>query len=97
MREYQVKKGIEISADYIANLTKEVLGNAEIIQDHVIASYPGIKKIDLYTDGKKLFAQTENDPDATNLLQTVRIFNTLIERITGYSSKERKKHFSKTK
>lgn len=97
VREYPVRKGIGISRDQILRLTKEIVGNAEIEGEHVIASYPGLKRIELYTDGKKLYAETENDPSASDPMQAVKTFNVLIEKITGYTSKERKKVMSKIK
>lgn len=94
-REYPVKKGIKLSKDYILEKTKEIAGDARIEGDHVITSIPGMKAIDFSTDGKVILAQTEADPSAKDVSNTISTFNKLIENLTGFSSKERKKKFSK--
>ncbi len=94
-REYPVKKGIKLSVEYLLEKAREVDGNASVQGDHVIASIPGMKSIDLSTDGKGLLAQTEADPESKDFSKTIGLYNKLIEDITGYSSKERKKKFSK--
>lgn len=94
-REYPVKKGKNISPDYILEETKKLAESAEIKGEHVIAKIPGMKLIDLYTNGKNLFAETEMDPGHKDFSQTIKLYNQLIENLTGYTSKERKKKFSK--
>ena len=94
-REYPVKKGIKISRDYIAEKAKGTASNVNIDGDEVICSIPGIKRISLRTDGKNLFVETVNEEKPENPMMTVSLFNKLIEDITGFSAKERKKKMSK--
>lgn len=94
-RIYPVKKGINPTNEYLLETVKEVTGTGEIKGDHVICSIPGIKVIDIAREGKNISVTTENDSDNKDPLGTVRAFNNLMEKITGYSSKERKKKFSK--
>ncbi len=94
-REYPVKKGISITAEYILEKTKEIADDARIENGHVLASIPGMKVVDLYSNGKNLLAQTEADPAAKDFSNTIATYNKLIENVTGFSSKERKKRFSK--
>lgn len=94
-REYPVKRGIKMSPEYILEVTEKLADSAEIKDDHVIASMPGMKVVDLYTNGKTLLAETETDTTYKDFAQTIKLFNQLIEDITGYNSKERKKRFSK--
>ena len=95
VREYPVKKGIKINAGYIAESAEGIAEEIRIEGEHVLARIPGMKKIELYTDGKKLLVETETDESAKDYSQTVRIYNDLIEKLTGYNSKERKKRLSK--
>ena len=97
MREYPVKKTIKISNDYIIDIVKSEFGDYKVLNGHIISSYPGLKKLELWTDGKKLYAETGTDTEYTNPSETIRKFNDLLEEITGYNSKERKKLFSKSK
>ena len=94
-RTYPVKKGISITPEYLLEKAKELTGNGEIKGDHVICSLPGIKTVEMSPEGKNLSISAENDPDNKDPLGTVKAFNQLLESVTGYSSKERKKKFSK--
>ncbi|SMD30494.1 DUF5611 family protein [Picrophilus oshimae] len=95
VRDYPVKKNIKISKEFIYETVKNVTGNAEILNDHIKSSYPGMKSMDLWTDGKKLYAETETDRDYNNPMETIKTYNELIEKLTGYTAKERKKLLSK--
>ncbi|MEM0155475.1 MAG: DUF5611 family protein [Thermoplasmataceae archaeon] len=96
VREYPVKKGTKLSLEYIRDKAKGVTGNARVDGDHVHSSCPGLSDIDLSTDGKKLLVETASDSIRENAAMAISIYNTLIEEITGYNSKERKKLMSKT-
>jgi hypothetical protein len=94
-REYPVKKGREITGEFLLEKAKAVTGNGESKDGHVTCTIPGLKVIDLYFNGKNLEVVTETDHTHSDPLETVRIFNKLIEETTGFSSKERKKKISK--
>jgi len=97
MREYPVKKTIKMNNEYIIDIVKSEFGDYKVLNDHIISSYPGLKKLELWTDGKKLYAETETDMEYKNPMETLKKFNDLIEKLTGYDAKERKKFFSKLK
>ncbi|MCL4480080.1 MAG: DUF5611 family protein [Candidatus Thermoplasmatota archaeon] len=94
-REYPVKKGFKTDPESIlqAAVSEGVKGKIE--KDHVLLSLPGISLIDIFMDGKHLMVETKNDASFSDPMTAIRGFNTLIEKITGYNSKERKKKFSK--
>lgn len=94
-REYPVKKGMKIDLDVIAEQAKEIFGNGRVSNDHILAKTPGLEKIDVFTDGKKLFVTTESSKDSTEYESAVKLYNKFLEKVTGYSSKERKKKVSK--
>lgn len=94
-RTYPVKKGVGTDPDTLAKHAKEVAGNAEVKGNHVVCSIPGIKVIEIFPEGKNLVVETENDSANSNPMETIRMFNDLIEAVTGFSSKERKKRLSK--
>lgn len=95
-REYPVKKGIKISAELISDIAKEVFGNAKVNDSHVISKTPGLDKIEAFTDGKKFYVTTETSKDAKEYENAIKLFNVFLEKVTGYSSKDRKKKMSKT-
>ncbi len=94
-RTYPVKRGVSIEPNELLSRVKESIGNGEVKDGHVFCSIPGIKLIEIYPDGKNLAVNTENDPDNPDPMKTIKVFNDLIEKATGYSSKERKKRLSK--
>lgn len=94
-RTYPVKKGFSIEPKELLDRVKEATGNGELKDGKVLCTLPGIKLIEMFPDGKNLAVNTENDSNSSDPLKTIRLFNDLIEAATGYSSKERKKKFSK--
>lgn len=94
-RKYPVKRGIDTSSEAILERVKGFCGNGSIENEHVLCSIPGLKKIDFYKEGKVIMVETETDPSSTNPMETVKQFNRLIEEVTGFNSKERKKRLSK--
>ena len=94
-RNYPVKKGIKLSPEYVLEKAMEIAHDAKISGDHVLCSIPGIRSIDMAISGKELIVETVNEEKPQDPLETVRIYNKLIENITGLSSKERKKKMSK--
>lgn len=95
-REYPVKRGVKMSLDSLSDASKEIFGNAKKSNDHIIAKTPGLDKIDMFTDGKKLFVTTESSKDSKDYAEAVKLYNVFLEKVTGYNAKERKKKASKT-
>ncbi len=95
MRMYPVKKTIKVSKAYLIEILKSKGMEFEEDGEHIISSSPGLKKIELWTDGKKLYVETETDTQYNNPQETIKFFNGLLENLTGYTTKERKKLISK--
>ena len=95
-RTYPVKKGVSVSPEALLQRAKELTGNGSDENGHIVCTIPGLKRIEMYQDGKNLLVETETDPNNPAPMETIRQFNNLIEAVTGFSSKERKKRFSKT-
>ncbi|MHB1811779.1 MAG: DUF5611 family protein [Thermoplasmataceae archaeon] len=94
-RDYPVKKGFDISLETIASRCREFSSDVKVSQRSVELTIPGIKRLEISISGKNLAIETENDPDFKDFSQTIKMYNSLVESITGYSSKERKKKFGK--
>ena len=94
-RKYPVKRGVDVSPEALLEKVKAFTGNGSKENESVLCSIPGLKKIEFYKEGKFLMVETETDPSSANPMETVRQFNNLIEEVTGFNSKERKKRLSK--
>ncbi|MEM0158044.1 MAG: DUF5611 family protein [Thermoplasmataceae archaeon] len=95
VREYPVKKGFKSDLETIYSVAKEVVGKAEISGETVITSIPGLRKIEIRPGKSSVLVETEPDSASPDPLRTVHTFNELIEKITGFSAKERKKKMTK--
>ncbi len=95
VRAYPVKKGIKMENGYIESILKDFTMEIRRENDHIISSFPGLSMIEIWTDGKKLFISTETDTNYKNPHETLKKYNDLIEKLTGYNAKERKKLMSK--
>ncbi len=95
LREYPVKKTIKLSKEYIVETSRQFSDDVREENGSVILSIPGISKIEIRINGKKIEVDTSGYEKNTDGLNTVSIYNNLIEKLTGYSAKERKKLISK--
>ena len=95
MRTYPVKKTVNVSISTIEDVLKSYNMEYKENNGHILSSYPGLKKLELWADGKKLYAETETDKEYRNPGETIKFYNELLEKLTGYTSKERKKLMSK--
>lgn len=95
VRSYPVKKGHKVDLDALLKIVKETATSASIKGDKIIAKLAGMKRLEIWSDGKSILCETESDPAAKNATDTIKKFNHLIESITGYSAKERKSLASK--
>jgi hypothetical protein len=94
-REYPVKKGFKTDPESLIKAAESLGVKGKIENGHVLLSIPGISKIDIYMEGKSLMVETKNEDAFPDPMAAIRGFNALMEKITGFNSKERKKKFSK--
>ncbi len=95
MREYPVKKTIKLSKDHILEISRQFDDKAKDSGDSIIMSLPGISRVEIRISGKGIAVETseyQNDADKT---RSISLYNALIEKLTGYSAKERRKFLSK--
>jgi len=66
---------------------------ADVKEDNgkLILNYGAFKKLTVWLDNKKLFADTESNRDAADdvILDTNKRYRVFLEEATGYSAKER--------
>ncbi|BAB59301.1 hypothetical protein [Thermoplasma volcanium GSS1] len=95
MRDYPVKKGIANTLESIADLLSGMGYQFSIEGDIIVTSLPGISRIEIKPEKRKLLVNTSDYSDGVDKLQIIKNYNDLIEKLTGYSAKERKKMMTK--
>lgn len=97
MQEYPVKRGFTKDLDTtIIEGLKECFGTeAQRTGDHYQISYGALTLLDISigSGGKTVIVTTESDKDATDevILDTNRRFRRYLDRVTGFTTKERVK------
>ena len=97
MRRYDFKRGHRKSEGDIEAIMRELFGNVNLENGKLNSEYKGLEKITVWIDNKKLAVETRprNVSDA-EAIDTLKIWNEFLYRVTGYTSKERKKKMSKS-
>jgi len=95
MRDYDVTRGLakNLEGDGLRGIAAEAFGTAEVRDGKVVASFGAIERLTAWTDGKRLYVDTEmkmGTPDGIST-DTIRAYNRFLEKATGYTGKERSK------
>ncbi len=99
MRDYELKKALakNLEGDGLRQIAAEIFGGAGIDGTKIIVSYGALERMVAWTDGKKLFvemAMKTGVPDHV-ATDTIKAYNTFLEKATGYTAKERSKKAQK--
>jgi hypothetical protein len=100
MQEYEVRRGHQenIEPSKLRQHMQDIFGKVEEKEGKLVSTFGALKEIAAWP-GKKniLFVDTKMDPTVHDdvALQTIRAYNTFLERATGYSAKERGKRAQK--
>jgi len=99
MRDYELRRGVgkTLEGDGLRKIAVDVFGEAGVDGQSVIVSFGALEKLVAWTDGKRLFVETtmtSGVPDHV-ATDTIKAYNTFLERATGYSAKERGKRTQK--
>ena len=100
MQEYEVRRGHQenIEPAKLKAHMQEIFGNAQEKDGKMVSSFGALKEIAAWS-GKKnvLVVDTKMDTSVGDdlALQTIRAYNTFLEKATGYTSKERGKRVQK--
>jgi hypothetical protein len=95
MRDYELKRGIAktLEGDGLRTIAAEIFGQAGTEGNQILVAFGAIEKMVAWTDGKRLFVDTvmkTGVPDHV-ATETIKAYNTFLERATGFSAKERSK------
>jgi len=99
MRDYDLKRGIGrvLEGDGLRKIASDIFGAATTDGGKIVVSFGALERMVVWSDGKRLFVETEMKPGvpddvATN---TIKAFNRFLEKATGYTAKERSKRAQK--
>jgi hypothetical protein len=99
MRSYNIKRGHfrHIEGQKLHELVVESFGNADKKDDKISTSFGAIEKLDVWTDGKLLFVDTNMNTtvDEETAVKTRKRFYEFLEKATGYTAKQRAKKAQK--
>jgi hypothetical protein len=99
VQEYDIRRGFQenIEPDKLKALMKESFGNAEEKDGRLVSSFGALKELAAWPEKKALRVETKMDPTVANDVaqETIRAYNSFLEKVTGYNSKERGKRLQK--
>ncbi len=95
MQKYDVRKGLEgnIEMARLKELVSQSFGGSSEEQGKVTASFGALAKFIAWGEDKSLCVETLMRTDVPNEVaaETIKRYNSFLERATGFNSKERKK------
>jgi len=95
MREYDLRRGVgkTLEGDGLRKIAAETFPEAGTDGDKVLVSFGAIERMVAWTDGKRLFVDTVMRTGVPDHLatETIKAFNSFLQRATGYTAKERSK------
>jgi len=98
--DYDIKKGnyANIEGEGLRNIAELAFGNVEIKGDMVCASFGALESLEAKIVSKTTISintkmRTDVSSDIAN--ETIKRYNTFLEQVTGFSSKERRSRLQK--
>ena len=97
MRLYNFKRGHRKAMEEIKEIMKELFGEVREENEHLVSTYLGLERIEVWFQEKKLAVETTSRRVSSEDAQkTLKAWNDFLFRVTGYTAKERKKKMTKT-
>ncbi|MDE1819573.1 MAG: DUF5611 family protein [Euryarchaeota archaeon] len=95
MQKYPVSPKVvkSLSLSTLQSVLQEVFGNGSTEEPFAHASFGALKDLKVGFEGKSMLVETVMDPTVPSEVQqeTIRRYNSFLERATGYTAKERAK------
>lgn len=99
MQEYEIRRGLQgnIEPDKLRASMQELFGNVQERDGRLVSSYGALKELQAWASKKALCVDTKMDTSVSNEVaaDTIKAYNTFLEKVTGYSAKERGKRAQK--
>ena len=98
--DYEVKKGHgkELEGNGLLKMTEEVFGSAKIEGDMVVSKYGAMTSLEAKVKDKAtVIINTTTDAKASIEVaaDTIKQYNSFLEKVTGFTSKERRTRLQK--
>ncbi len=86
-----------MAPDKLKATMQEIFGNVEDKDGKLVSTFGALRPLTAWPDKKSLCVETQMVRDVSDeeAMQTIKAYNTFLERITGYTAKERGKRAQK--
>ncbi len=100
MQEYEVRRGHQenVEPTKLKAHMQKIFGNVQERDGKLLSSFGALKEISAWSSKKNALAvETKMDPSVADDIaqQTIKAYNTFLERATGFTAKERGKRAQK--
>lgn len=99
MQEYEVRRGQgeNVAPDRLKATMQDVFGSVEEKEGRFVTTFGALKPLVAWASKKNLCVDTQMDPTVSDEIagSTIKAYNIFLERVTGYSAKERGKRAQK--
>jgi hypothetical protein len=99
MQEYEIRKGLQenLHPEKLKTLMREIFGNVLEKDGKFVSSFGALKEINAWPSKKNLAVEMKTDPSVGDDVaqNTIKAYNTFLEKATGYTAKERGKRAQK--
>lgn len=99
MQEYEMRKGFQenLQPEKLKTLMQEIFGNVLEKDGKFTSSFGALKEINAWPSKKDLAVEMKTDPSVGDDVarNTIKAYNTFLEKATGYTAKERGKRAQK--
>jgi len=99
MQEYEVRRGQaeNVAPDKLKATMQDIFGNVEEKDGKMVTNFGALKPLSAWSCKKNLCVDTKMDHTVPDEVagSTIKAFNTFLERVTGYTAKERGKRAQK--
>jgi hypothetical protein len=99
LQEYEVRRGQSenVSPNALKATMQEVFGNVEEKDGKLVTNFGALKPLSAWACKKNLCVDTKMDPTVSDEVaaSTIKAYNIFLERVTGYTAKERGKRAQK--
>jgi hypothetical protein len=99
MQEYEIRKGFQenLHPEKLKTLMQEIFGNVLERDGKFVSSFGALKEINAWPSKKNLAVEMKTDPSVRDDVaqNTIKAYNTFLEKATGYTAKERGKRAQK--
>lgn len=99
MQEYEVRRGQSenVAPVKLRATMQEIFGAVEEKDGKLVSNFGALKPVLAWSCKKRLCVETKMDPTVSDetAQSTIKAYNIFLERVTGYTSKERGKRAQK--